>query len=114
MCNNYIPVIIFSTFKYNSPTTIICDPKVNLIFFTFTFLAMNAAEWVGNSIAFRSVVEPIISGLNKGSDRRILDVVNRINVLAKRVQISDMILRIVLIIIPTLIGAGIDSPTIII
>jgi len=111
---SYMILHILLTFvcivKLVSPTTPMVDPKRNPVFFVFIFLSLNA-EWFAISIIFRTVVEPFINGLNKQSDRKALTVVSRVLDITKRVPMTDMILRVCLVIVPALVASATDDNT---
>ena len=99
------PVFIFSFVKLISPSTIQLDPARNPAFFTFTFLSLNA-EWFWMSSLVRCIVDPILNGLNKESDRKTLQVVKKIEKIAYGIPRADLIIRIALFIIPALVAAA--------
>lgn len=99
--------------KLVSPKTAMVDPQKNLAFFVFAFLSLNA-EWYAYSVGFRTIVDPFVYGLNKQSDRKALTAVSRALDITKGVPISDMILRVVLVIVPALVAAATDNDTLMI
>jgi len=106
----HLPLAVLCIVKVVSPTTPMVDPKRNPVFFVLIFLSLNA-EWFGGSIVFRTIIGPFVNGLNKQSDRKALIAVSRVLDIAKRVPMTDMILRICLVIVPALVAAATDNET---
>jgi len=102
------PVILMCAIKLQSPNKVLMDPKTNPAFFVFMIFCLNAEWWVF-ALIFSSVVGPIIKGIHKQSNRDTIVLVANAKSLAERIPLVDMMLRIVLIIIPALIGAATDN-----
>jgi len=61
---SYTPTAIVSCSKIASPETVLFDPGVNPVFFTFAFMIFNS-EWWAFSIIALSILDPIITGIHK-------------------------------------------------
>ena len=79
------------------------DPARHPAFFYFAFLCFNT-EWWLYSIVFLGILELTAKGINKQSDRKTVNVIMYAVKVAKRLPITDIVMRIVLIIISTLIA----------
>jgi len=106
----HLLVAVLCIVKLVSLTTPMVDPKRNPVFFSLIFLSLNA-EWFAYSISFRTIVDPFVNGLNKQSDRKALTAVSRVLDIAKRVPMTDIILRVCLVIAPALVSAATDNDT---
>jgi len=75
-------VLILPVTRLAATTKEMIEPAHNPVFFTYAFLSLNA-EWIAYSVISRSVVDPIVKGIHKKSDRASIKLVNKVKKISK-------------------------------
>jgi len=98
------PLLIYCIVQIFSPATIMIDPAINPIFFTFTYLCLNAEWWLMATVLI-SLIKPFGRGINEKKDQTATKQINLVVKVMRRVPTIDMICKIVFI-VPSLVGAA--------
>ena len=87
-----LPILIVSIIKLQSQSTVIIGPSSNPVFFTYALLTPNHFLWSHGTLV-RSIVQPIVKGINSTLDRDVVMFLRRFSTVSHRFGYADLAVR---------------------